>query len=115
MNKTITTMAKEKLIPAPLDGQNVTTDWIEEMFDDQSALYGKHKILGFMAGAAMQASWSGNMLKWKVLDGDRYEAIKRLRERNRERYPETESPFIVKEQICADVCVWRFYWKPENE
>ena len=108
-------MAKEKLISAPLDEKNVTTDWIEELFDDQSALYGKDKMLGFMAGAAMQASWSGNMLKWKVLDGDRYEAIKRLRERNRERYPETESPFIVKEQIFADVCVWRFYWKPEEE
>lgn len=108
-------MDEKKLIPAPLDEKSVTTDWIEAMFDEQSALYGKHQMLGFMAGAVMQASWSGNKLKWKVLDGDRYEAIKRLRERNRERYPESESPFIVKEQILANVCIWRFYWKPENE
>lgn len=30
---------KQKLIPAPLDGKNVTTEWIEELFDDQSVLY----------------------------------------------------------------------------
>jgi len=106
-------MAKAKLIPAPLDEKNVTTDWIEELFDEQSALYSKNKRLGFMAGATMQASWSGNVLKWKVLDGDRYTAINRLRERNRDRYPEEESPFIIKEQILANVCIWRFYWKEE--
>lgn len=107
-------MATKKLIPAPLDDKNVTTDWIEELFDDQSALYSKDKLFGFMAGAAMQASWSSNELHWKVLDGDRYAAIKCLRGRNRERYPESESPFIIKEQILANVCIWRFYWKNET-
>lgn len=108
-------MAKQELIPAPLDEKNVTTDWIEEMFDDQSALYGKNKMLGFMAGAAMQASWSGNVLRWKVLDGDRYVAIKRLIELYKERYPDEESPFILKRQCFADVYIMRFYWKPEEE
>ena len=108
-------MTKEELVPAPLDEKNVTTDWIEEMFDDQSALYGKNKMLGFMAGAAMQASWSGNVLRWKVLDGDRYVAIKRLIGRYKERYPDEESPFILKRQFFADVYIMRFYWKPEEE
>ena len=105
----------KKLIPAPLDEKNVTTDWIEEMFDDQSALYGKNKMLGFMAGAAMQASWSGNMLVWKVLDGDGYQAKMQLLKRYRERYPDEESPFIVEKQMPTDMIVMRFYWKPENE
>ena len=105
---------KEKLVPAPLDEKNVTTDWIEELFDDQSALYGSHKMIGFMAGAAMQAEWYGNVLKWKVLDGDGYVAIKRLIERYKERYPEKESPFIVKYQIYSDAYVMKFYWKPEE-
>lgn len=111
-------MAKEKLIPAPLDEKNVTTDWIEELFDDQSALYGKDKMLGFMNGAAVQASWSGNLLRWSVLcakHADSIEAIKKLRERYWERYPENESPFIVKESVYDGLCVMRFYWKPENE
>lgn len=106
---------KQKLIPAPLDGKNVTTEWIEVLFDDQSVLYGRNKMIGFMANAAMQASWDGNVLKWKVLDGDRYEAVKRLIERYKERYPDEESPFILKRQCFADVYIMRFYWKPESE
>jgi len=105
---------EKKLIPAPIDEKNVTSDWIEEMFDEQSALCGKQKYIGFMAGATMQASWYRNVLKWEVLDGDRYLAINKLLERNRERYPESESPFIIKERIFANVCLWKFYWKPEN-
>lgn len=108
-------MANEKLIPAPLDEKNMTTDWIEELFDDQSALYGKHKMAGFMAGALMQAWWNNNMLIWKVFDGDYNEAIKRLLERYKERYPEEESPFILKQQVTANICVMKFYWKPEEE
>lgn len=108
-------MKQKRLLPAPLDDKNVTTDWIEGMFDSGSALYGSHKAIGFIAGAAVQASWSGNALKWKVLDGDRYEAIKRLRERYWKRYPDNPSPFVVKEQILANVCIMRFYWKPDND
>ena len=104
----------KKLVPAPLDGKNVTTDWIEELFDDQTVLYATGKRLGFIAGAAVLASWKENVLTFKVLEGDRYEAIKRLCERNRERYPKEESPFIIRELILANVCIWRFYWKPEN-
>ena len=108
-------MAKEKLIPAPLDEKNVTTDWIEELFDDQSVIYGKNKKIGFMANAAMQASWSGNMLVWQVLDGDAYRAFMKLNERYKERYPDEESPFIVEKQRSTGMLVMRFYWKPEND
>jgi len=111
------TMEKKKLIPAPFDEKNITTDWIEELFDDQSALYGKHKMLGFMAGAAVLASWSGNCLTWNVLDSpstSRMEAIKKLRERYWERYPKEESPFIVEEKVYDGLCAMRFYWKPEE-
>lgn len=107
-------MEKTKLIPAPLDEKNVTTDWIEEMFDDQSALYGKNGMLGFVDGAAVLASWSAHILMWKVLDGDSHEAIMRLIERYEERYPDEESPFIVEKQAYTNVYVMRFYWKPEE-
>lgn len=116
-------MAKTRLIPAPLDEKNVTTDWIEELFDDQSALYGKNKMLGFMAGAAVQASWEGNVLTWKVLDGDGDAAIKKMRERYDGRYPDEESPFIIRRwttykytcdaRILTDYWM-EFYWKPEE-
>lgn len=105
---------KKKLTPAPLDEKNVTTEWIETMFDDQSALYGKNKMLGFMAGAAMQASWAGNMLVWQVLDGDAYKAFVRLIERYKEQYPDEKSPFIVERQKSTNMYVMRFYWKPET-
>lgn len=117
-------MEKKKLIPAPLDEKNVTTDWIEELFDDQSALYGKDKMLGFMAGAAVEASWSGNVLHWKVLDGDGEAAIGRLRQRYGERYPDEESPFIVRKTMTYKETYGSrtlteytmvFYWKPDND
>lgn len=117
-------MKKRRLIPAPLDEKNVTTDWIEELFDDQSALYARHKRLGFIAGVAVQASWEGNVLTWKVLGGDGEAAVKKLRERYDERYPEKESPFIIRrwmtykrtyESRTLESYKMVFYWKPEND
>ncbi len=105
----------EKLIPAPLDEKNVTTDWIEELFDDQNAIHGRHKMLGFMNSAVMLVTWHDNVLTWKVIDGDANAAIKCLTERYKESYPEEDSPFILKTQMYSAVCVMRFYWNPEND
>lgn len=107
-------MAKKRLIPAPLDGKNVTTDWIEELFDEQSALYGSHKMLGFMAGATVQASWCENRLLWTVLDGDPHDAFRCLDKRYLERYPDADSPFVVRENIRGKHCLWGFYWKSND-
>ena len=108
-------MEEKRLLPAPLDGKNVTTDWIEGLFDDGSVLYGSHKAVGFMGGAVMKALWSENCLVWRVLDGDTAAALATLRKRYGAHYPEETSPFTVREELGEDLLIQRFYWKPENE
>jgi hypothetical protein len=107
-------LLKDTLTPAPLDGKNVTTDWIEELFDEQSALYGKQRLVGFVSRATVLCSWTFNSLKWKVLDGNADEAFALLRNRYGLRYPKGDSPFFITEQLTDDTLTWRFYWKNDD-
>jgi hypothetical protein len=55
-----------KKIPAPLDQKNVTTDWIESIFDDWHLAYGIHRVVGFVAGCIVDAKWHENVLEGLV-------------------------------------------------
>lgn len=46
-------MANERLIPAPLDNRNVTTDWIENLFDEYHAMKENNCYVGFYKGIPM--------------------------------------------------------------
>ena len=67
-------MDNKNLIPAPIDDKNITTDWIEEIFDDQSALRSKHGFMGFIAGVGVVCYIKGNKLQWMLIHGGYYES-----------------------------------------
>jgi hypothetical protein len=48
-------------------------DWIEEVFDDQSALCGKHGYIGFIGGLGFVCYIRGNKLQWMLIHGGYYD------------------------------------------
>jgi hypothetical protein len=62
-------METSKLIPAPIDNKNIMEDWIEEIFDEQSALCSKHEYIGFIGGLGFTCRIEGNNLRWLLIHG----------------------------------------------
>lgn len=92
---------KKKLIPAPLDGKNVTRDWICEIFDNYDCILGgKHDEIysGFVSERPTNCYIYGNQVYWHidkyacgifVLDDAYKELIRRLKEHD-------TPPLVVK-------------------
>lgn len=58
---------EKKLIPAPIDKKNVTTDWMESVFDSADIVRDGHKMVGFINHCVVIASWENNVITWEVL------------------------------------------------
>lgn len=57
----------KKLIPAPIDGKNILTDWIDTMFDNGRSLCNDAEtcIIGFINDINAQCcKWGDNELMW---------------------------------------------------
>ena len=108
-------MAKE-LIPAPIDGKNVCTDWIEEIFDYQTCLWGKKSAMGFVKGEPVIALWEQNLLTWKFplkrnLEGSI--SLAYLKDRLEE-YSEYNQELVEYYNVVGDTLEQRFYWRNED-
>lgn len=105
-----------KLIPAPIDEKNVTSDWIEDVFDNQSCVWGEKKsAVGYIDKQPVVAAWSENMLIWgfpitKNLENSVHLAI--LRDRL-ERWDE-DNRFIEHFNVVGNMLIQKFYWKNEE-
>lgn len=55
---------KTKLIPAPIDEKNVTSDWIEDVFDD--CVRNGDKFVGFIGECVVMCECRNYYIDWKV-------------------------------------------------
>jgi len=60
-------MDYNNLIPAPIDGKNITTDWIEEIFDGQCSTSNGKTYLGFVKDLPIRCDIIENALCWQFL------------------------------------------------
>ena len=54
---------------APIDNKNVTTDWIESIFDEGNCTCGGYNAefyTGFIQGCAVVAQINNNELRWQI-------------------------------------------------
>lgn len=68
IHQNITNM-KKKLIPAPLDGKNVTRDWICEIFDNYDCILGGKRdeiYTGFVDSRPTTCIVNGNTILWHI-------------------------------------------------
>lgn len=58
---------EEKLIPAPIDEKNITSDWIEDIFDNCCFGGKKNNIyVGFIKNCVVLCEYNDNVINWKV-------------------------------------------------
>lgn len=58
---------EKKLIPAPIDGKNVTSDWIDEIFDDGNCTRGgRNMVTGFIGGSVCCCWITGHLIFWQI-------------------------------------------------
>lgn len=61
-------MDNNNLIPAYIDDKNITTDWIEEIFDGQCATSNGKIYLGFVKNRPIRCDIIGYQLWWRFLN-----------------------------------------------
>lgn len=105
---------ERKTYPAPIDGKNVTHDWIEDIFDNQSCLYGKNSMLGYINDEVVLARWEENRLMWEFIKKSYLNSIllSTLIKRLAEHY-DLMGDLVEKFDLQENTLVQSFYWKEE--
>ena len=111
-------MSEIKIIPAPLDEKNVTTDWIEELFDDYNCIWGGKSddvAIGFRDGYPFKASVSDNTIVWRFMAEVSLPEMTNLQERLVDdlAFCEAENEGLLSPcEICdGGVVIQEFYFK----
>lgn len=115
-----------KKIPAPIDEKNVTSDWIEMIFDDYNCTCGGHKdksYVGFVNKCVVLARIQNNALWWNIMpeqytESDVQETYNILLERLKEYDSTDDSTNLYCEywdRLKHDGClVQEFYFKNDD-
>lgn len=67
-------------IKAPLDEKNVTTDWIEQIFDGLNCVQNGCQMVGFVNECVVDCSWFDNTLQWRAHDNKK-ETLNEIKKR----------------------------------
>ena len=74
-----------KKIPAPIDEKNVTTDWLESIFDYDCFARDVRTMIGIIKHCVVKVSWDYNRITWEISKdistGDTIDAYMILEER----------------------------------
>lgn len=109
----------EKLIPAPLDEKNVTTDWIDDIFDDSNCTCNGSTYTGFINDSVCSCLVGRNTIIWKIDKDYAKDALGSYNElQKRLKVLDGENPGLVvrydtsmQEQLLLGQ---RFYWAEEG-
>ena len=105
---------EKKMMPAPIDEKNVTSDWIECVFDNETCIWGKGKCaVGFIHEQPVMAAWSGNTMLWKFMEEQTIEDTDHLavlKDRLR-RCTDPESDLTETFNVVGNMLMQKFYWK----
>ena len=66
--KTFMSAKGAKFEPMPIDEKNITTDWIDSLFDDDEFVMQHGEWLGWIEGCPMRVTISGNIATFHALD-----------------------------------------------
>lgn len=109
---------KEKeLIPAPFDEKNVSTDWIRDVFDNQSCVWNKQTAIGFINDHPVLVTWDDNILLWKfplVTDIREFGNLAVLRDRLKIYEDDPDNNFVTKDSLVGNLLMQKYYWKSKD-
>lgn len=102
---------------AKINGKDVTSDWMDDVFDECNCAYGNRKQSGYVNDDLVEVSWDSETFTWKVFSGKQStiaELKKRLLEMM-EDYPE-ESPKLTTEiTVCEGTVYQQYFWEDNTE
>ena len=109
---------KEKeLIPAPIDNKNVTTDWIEDVFDNQSCIWGKkNSAVGYINEEPVIAAWDRNLLLWQfslITSLEDSISLSILKDRLNAAH-DPDGDLVEDLKVVGNLLMHKFYWKNEK-
>ena len=109
---------KEKeLIPAPIDNKNVTTDWIEDVFDNQSCIWGENKsAVGYINEEPVIAAWDRNLLLWQfslITSLEDSISLSILKDRLNAAH-DPDGDLVEDLKVVGNLLMQKFYWKNEK-
>jgi hypothetical protein len=100
-----------KRIAAPIDEKNVSTDWIEDVFN--SCVRCDKQFVGFIDDAPVYVSWERNHLSWRCVEVFGFDTEKTIKE-IKTRLSEFENPNsdLFSEMYVVGHCVVQsFYFR----
>ena len=105
---------------APIDGKNVGTDWIDDIFDYSECTkmykYSHKKVCGFVNGQLVECVYTleYNTIEWRIyalysfLDDVKAELLRRLK-----KYENEENELFSEYEESETYVIQRFYWKED--
>lgn len=95
---------------APVDGKNVTTDWIESIFDEGNYVQNTKgsEYAGFVSDKLVIAYISDNTIVWRAYwydENTTQEIIKRL-----EQYETDDSDLYSEMDVADGISVTQYFW-----
>ncbi len=103
---------EKKLIPAPIDEKNITSDWIEEIFDNYTCTWRKDCAVGFINNVAVMAAWSSNILMWKFMEEANLEESYAVLKDRLSRY-DGQTSVIEKKRRVGNMLIQQFFFEDE--
>lgn len=98
-------------IIAPIDEKNVTSDWIEGVFDNFDFTMGNRQAVGFVNRVPVLVEWSDNYMVWQSIPGGDNclnELEKRLSE-----YEDSESSLYSVRRRIGNCILQSFYFRED--
>ena len=106
-------MVGAMLQPAPIDEKNVTTDWINDVFDD--CIECGNDMIGYINGVPLHVTWHDNILCWEIVGAKRILETSNELKRRLEEYEKDEDSTIMSNRLtCGYLTTQAFYFKPDN-
>lgn len=114
-----------KKIKAPIDGKNVATDWVEEIFDHCNAVggskYGAERICGYIDNNLVEAMYytDHNVIAWSIYGVNvemEYEHIKRELTKRLKEHEDPDRELFSELEEKGENSIWQsFFWRQEDE
>ena len=104
-----------KKLSAPIDGKNVSIDWIDEIFDGCYSTISGRQVVGFVSENPVYAYWEQNQICWKPINtNSAKETISEIKKRLL-KFEEDESELFSEIYVINDTYISQlFYWRIED-
>lgn len=105
---------ERKTYPAPIDGKNVTTDWIEDIFDMADFTRDGKCMVGFVSHYPVLVAWSDNYIVWQAVLGG--ENCLDVLEKRLALFEDEESDiYSERKRVANNLILQSFYFKEDEE